>query len=436
MIVDLERNPKQYEFYVQAMAAAQGATEKRNLLYGGAIRGGKSFVCATIWLRLAAMYPNSKWHVIRSDFPKLVKTIIPTFEKIIDGAPHYKWSRDKSNYFVENLKTKAKIFFMAENISQDPTLNSFLGLETNGIYFEQIEELSKKLWNIGRSRVGSWYLDKMPTPLILATFNPSQTWIKTDIHEPYLRGELAKEYYYQLALPTDNAFVTEEQKNVWNSLDERYIRQFIEGDWSNFDNDGSRWAYAYDPQKHLDEFDINPMQEVILSFDFNRNPMTCSVLQTNRFDSIDIYETIKLPNSDIYQMCEHIRNVYGQYLLVVTGDASGNSGSAMVQDNLNYYKIIATELNLNMHHFQVPTINPKIAENRVLVNSLLAKGKVRLNKPKTKALQFDLENVSVLADGTLKKQDRSDPAQQADALDTFRYACNIFLPNFLQMKIN
>jgi len=178
------------------------------------------------------------------------------------------------------------------------------------------------------------------------------------------------------------------------------------------------------------------MQEVILSFDFNRNPMTCSVLQTNRFDSIDIYETIKLPNSDIYQMCEHIRNIYGQYLLVVTGDASGNSGSAMVQDNLNYYKIIANELNLNMHHFQVPTINPKIAENRVLVNSLLAKGKVRLNKPKTKALQFDLENVSVLADGTLKKQDRSDPAQQADALDTFRYACNIFLPNFLQMKIN
>ena len=50
MIVDLQANPKQYEFYIQAMAAAQGKTEKRNLLYGGAIRGGKSFICATIWL--------------------------------------------------------------------------------------------------------------------------------------------------------------------------------------------------------------------------------------------------------------------------------------------------------------------------------------------------------------------------------------------------
>ncbi len=84
-----------------------------------------------------------------------------------------------------------------------------------------------------------------------------------------------------------------------------------------------------------------------------------------------------------------------------------------------------------MRQFQVPTINPKIAENRVLVNSLLSRGNVRLNRNKTKALQFDLDNVSVLADGTMKKHDRNDPAQQADALDTFRYACNVFLNNFI-----
>lgn len=193
------------------------------------------------------------------------------------------------------------------------------------------------------------------------------------------------------------------------------------------------WAYAYDPTKHLADFELSKSNETILSFDFNRNPMTCSVVQTNRHNSIDVYETIKLPNSDIYQMCDYIRTTYGNRLYIVTGDASGNSGSAMVSDNLNYYKIISSQLNLNMRHFQVPTINPKISENRVLVNSLLSRGNVRLNRNKTKPLQFDLENVSVLADGTLKKQDRNDPAQQADALDTFRYACNVFLNKFVEM---
>lgn len=433
MIVDLKANPKQYEFYVQAMGAAQGITEKRNLLYGGAIRGGKSFICATICLRLATMYPNSKWHVIRSDFPKLVKTIIPTFEKIIDGMPHYRWSRDKSNYFVENTKTKAKIFFMAENISHDPELNAFLGLETNGIYFEQIEELSKKLWNIGSSRVGSWYIDKMPTPLILATFNPTQTWIKEEIHIPYLKGELGPEFYYQLAMPNDNAFVTEEQRKVWSRMDERYRRQFIGGDWTNFDMDGNRWAYAYDAAKHLKPIELNKQLPIILSFDFNRNPICCSVLQVMPPSTIRIKETIKLANSDIYQLCDVIKSKYGNALYQVTGDASGKSSSALVQDNLNYYVVIRQKFNLSNNQMLVPSVNPSLEDNRMLVNSLLARGNVELDPIGTKGLQFDLENVAVLPDGTIKKTDRNDPTQQADALDTFRYACNTYLKNFLYL---
>jgi hypothetical protein len=67
----------------------------------------------------------------------------------------------------------------------------------------------------------------------------------------------------------------------------------------------------------------------------------------------------------------------------------------------------------------------------MLVNSILARGDVRLDPEGTKGLQFDLENVSVLADGTIKKVDRNDPTQQADALDTFRYACNTYLKSFI-----
>jgi hypothetical protein len=30
------------------------------------------------------------------------------------------------------------------------------------------------------------------------------------------------------------------------------------------------------------------------------------------------------------------------------------------------------------------------------------------------------------ADGSIRKTNRADPTQQADALDTFRYYCNVF----------
>jgi hypothetical protein len=323
---------------------------------------------------------------------------------------------------------------MAENISHDPELNAFLGLETNGIYFEQIEELSKKLWNIGSSRVGSWYIDKMPTPLILATFNPTQTWIKDEIHIPYLKGELGPEFYYQLALPDDNAFVTDEQRKVWSRMDERYKRQFIGGDWTNFDMDGNRWAYAYDSTKHLKPVELNKQLPIILSFDFNRNPICCSVLQVMPPSTIRVKETIKLANSDIYQLCDVIKSKYGNALYQVTGDASGKSSSALVQDNLNYYVVIRQKFNLSNNQMLVPSVNPSLEDNRMLVNSLLARGNVELDPQFTKGLQFDLENVAVLPDGTIKKTDRNDPTQQADALDTFRYACNTYLKNFIYLS--
>jgi hypothetical protein len=191
------------------------------------------------------------------------------------------------------------------------------------------------------------------------------------------------------------------------------------------------WAYAFEPNKHLQKVDILKNLEIILSFDFNKNPISCSVLQIPSFDTIRVIETIKLANSDIYELCDVIKTKYGNTLYLVTGDASGSSTSAMVQDNMNYYKIIRAKLNLSNNQMMVPVVNPRLADNRVLVNSLLSRGNVLLDKDNTKPLQFDFENVTVLPDGSIKKADRNDPAQQSDALDTFRYACNTFCSKFL-----
>jgi hypothetical protein len=144
-----------------------------------------------------------------------------------------------------------------------------------------------------------------------------------------------------------------------------------------------------------------------------------------------VKETIKLPNSDIYELCDVIKSKYGNALFQVTGDASGKSSSALVQDNLNYYIVIKNKLGLGNNQIMIPTVNPRLDENRMLVNSILSRGNVLLDPIGTKGLQFDLENVAVLADGTIKKTDRNDPTQQADALDTFRYACNVFLKSFI-----
>lgn len=191
------------------------------------------------------------------------------------------------------------------------------------------------------------------------------------------------------------------------------------------------WAYCYLEAKHVGKTVLNRAYEVKLSFDFNRNPITCGVFQDYE-DVIYGIEQIKLDNADIYKLCDHIKVVYPGCMFLVTGDATGKASSALVKDNLNYYTVIKAQLDLGQSQFKVPTINPTLEENRVLVNSILHNKTVVLDREKCKGLIFDLEHAQVLPDGSLDKSDRKDPTKQLDALDCFRYYLNTFHKHVLK----
>ena len=194
------------------------------------------------------------------------------------------------------------------------------------------------------------------------------------------------------------------------------------------------WAFAFSYDKHVpksEQPEPTREEELYLSFDFNKNPICCSVIQ-HYDDEIKVLETIKLANSDIYALCDYILVHYPNYLYIVTGDATGQNSSALVRDNLNYYKVIKEKLDLSNSQMKVPKINPTMEENQVLVNSVLANYTVIMHKEKAKALIFDCQNVRMTPDGKIDKGDRDDVTKQADALDTFRYWINIFMWDFLK----
>jgi hypothetical protein len=358
---------------------------------------------------------------------------------MVAGKSSWKWHRDKSNYHIE-YENGSKIFFYGENINRDPDLNSMLGLECNGVGMEQVEELSIKTFEMAQTRIGSWYIDPMPKPLILMTLNPTQRWAKNTFYEPYRKDELKEPLHFIEALPTDNPYVTVDQWKAWDNMNERYKEQYIKGNWADLANKDDLWAYAFDRKKHIAtdldnevwKGDIN--NYLYLSFDFNRNPITCAVIQHIN-GVVYFIKQYKLANSDIYKLCDRIKVDYNGFTLIVTGDATGQSGTAMVKDNLNYYKIIQKQLRLNSTQFKVPSVNPRLEENQVLFNSLLEKYRVQIHPTQSEALIYDCENVRMNADGTILKTDRTDPTQQADSIDCARYYFNQFHKAFIKMPI-
>jgi hypothetical protein len=423
-VFDFTINKKQQTFFEEVLMAIAGKSLNRYFFYGGAVRGGKTAVCITILILLARKYPNSRWYIMRDSFTTLEATTIPSFEKFLpeSSVSIKKYNRNRANYYVE-FTNGSTIHFASESLNQDKELDWMLGLEVNGFMLEQIESLSEKCWQKALERVGSWYLPDMPPAIILSTFNPTQKWPKKMIYEPYIEGTLKAPYYFLQALPNDNPLVTADQWSGWSQMDDISYKRFIEGDWDAFAVD-KPFVYKYEPAKH-DGFPVyDPNYEVRLSFDFNKDPITAIAVQYID-EEIRVLKSYKIKNSNTYELCEHILVDYPDSIFIITGDATGKAGNALVRDNINHYTIIKNELLLTNAQIRVPTVNPPIEKNRVVVNSLIQHKKFTVHKELAKDLIFDMRYVQMDSDNKIIK-DRSSEAAKADLLDCLRYYLNVF----------
>lgn len=428
---DLTKNVKQATFFNTVIEAAFGDNPFRYLFYGGAIRGGKTYACLICLIILCKLFPGSKWVVIRKSFASMQDTTLPTMHKILGKYSNVKWNRDKSNYYVEFLKTGSRIFFVGEDFARDPTLDWMLGLECNGFFLEQIEELQELTLDMCISRAGSWIIDNMPTPLILSSFNPTLTWVRAKIYLPHEEGTLEAPYFYQDASPKDNIYVTAEQWKSWQHMDDDLYSQFIEGSW-DFRKPANVFAYSFNEKKHHRDVGYNSDFPLFASFDFNVEPITCLMSQHD-FDWANVIKEYRLLNSDIWALTDHIITNHADAFFMVTGDATGRARQAISKGNKNYYSVIKDQLQLGTTQIKVPKGNPSVRNTRVLTNALFAKhGKYFVNTKACPHLTLDLNGVVVNDKGEIEK---AADKRKTHLLDCLRYYNWTFHRDFLDKSL-
>lgn len=430
-------NEKQCYFHDEVMRAVARLTPKRYFAYGGAIRGGKTFVCLFILVKLARMFPRSRWHVLRGSFTELEDTTIPSMEKLIGlQGPDFVWKRNKNNYHVR-FANGSKIFFKSEKLGEDPELGWMLGLETNGILLEQIEGLSQKLLERAKERLGSWYINPMPVPLLLMTFNPTDTWVKKEIYDKQRAGTLGPEWLYVEALPDHNPYVTDDQWRNWDNLDPISRANMVEGIW-RFLTDAKTFAYAFDAKRTVVNVEtpegrllMTPKKSLPLKiiFDFNVDPITALVGQNDGMRWGKIYKEYRLRNSDIFELCTRIKTDWQDYYLIASGDASGRARNAITRGNRTAIKTIAKLLRLGPRQLQFPKANPSVRNTRILLNALLHNHPAFWISSECQYFIDDLETVKVNDKGEI---DKTKDARKTHLLDNGRYFAWNNFRNFVQ----
>lgn len=229
----------------------------------------------------------------------------------------------------------------------------------------------------------------------------------------------------------DNPYIDKSEiDNARNQLDEATFRcEFLAEDVTLAVN---KFIYNFDRTKHIKPgLQLIPHLPVILSFDFNTEPITCLVGQCDGLSKVRILDEYRLMNSDIVELCTRILSDYPDKMLLVTGDASGQNRTALKRD-LNYYKEIKRVLRLGMGQFKLPAANPPIKNTRVLCNSLLGRHNDYLFSDRVPYLIMDLEECEVDETGNI---DKGKDKHQSHLLDCFRYFNWTFLNKFLDLRV-
>lgn len=421
-----EVNEKQCEFYDKVMLAVARVNPIRYFFYGGAIRGGKTFVCLFILIVLARLFPKSRWHIIRESFTQLEDTTIPSMEKLLGTVGEdFIWKRKQANYHIL-FSNGSKIFFKSEKLQEDPELGWMLGLETNGIFLEQMEGISQKMYERSKERLGSWYIPNMPPPILLGTFNPTQAWVKSKIYDKWRNDLLAPNEMFIEALPNHNPYVTKDQWENWENLDPISKAQMIQGIWK-FLTDAKLFAYAFNAAKTVVDVEteegaalMKPKKSlpVTISFDFNVDPITALACQNDGMKWGKVIKEYRLRNSDIFELCTRIKSDWEGYFLLATGDASGRARNAITRGNRSAVQTVQRLLGLRPVQMKFPTSNPSVRNTRVLLNSLFHNHTNFYISSECQYLIADLEGVKVDDKGDI---DKKKDALKSHLIDGFRY---------------
>lgn len=425
---------------------------RKIMVYGGK-SSSKTFSIAQLLL-IKAYTRNASAICYRKEQTTIKTTLKPTFVKALESC-YLEQAHTVMDFRITCSSGSQIVFKGMDEATKVKGVEGFKYL-----LFDELDHFTQEDW-----KQANLSLRGMPDQKLFATWNPvdENIWIKQELNEiewnempltvdgnPY--SQLDKNSFVRLSKDGKTLLIkTTYFDNKWmigggdwGYRDENLIYEYeqlkfkdensynvnVLGEWGITNKEG-KFCWAFVPEQ-VKPTTRDPERILWATFDFNINPMSCTIAQIIPEETtVRAIECIKLPNSDTWQMCDRLIASYPDAIWMVTGDATGRNGSAMVADNMNHYLIIQNKLNLTNQQLAVPKSNPPIKENRLLVNAVHKNWTIEIDPEHCKPLIYDLKYVEVDDVGKIIKGENRGGSETdnnlkkfADFLDGWRYLIN------------
>jgi hypothetical protein len=390
--------------------------ENTIVLYGGAIRGGKSYWLLIELLTLCFNYPKSRWLILRASYSNIERTILVSFNELMNNGLSQYLEKFDSKTMTATFNNGSQIMFMAESYDSDKELNRFRGLEINGAGIDEINEIQEVTFNKVIERSGSWNGCRAPIK-ILCTCNPTQGWVKDRFYDRWQNNTLPNGWAYVPAKLTDNPYLNPEYvKSLRFNMPKYEYEVFVEGNWDVSLKIGGEFYKCFDMDKHIGDCNYRPDIALHISFDENVNPyLPCGIFQIVGTQIFMIDEIAgKNPNNTIKSVCNEFKRKYPNHKsgLFIYGDSTSQKEDVKLEKGHNFFRIILSELSQYNPVLRVSPANPSVPMRGSFINTVLESNygaiKVVIDR-KNKHTINDFVNVKEAPDGTKAKIKETDP---------------------------
>lgn len=229
-----------HEKQIQALELLSFESPIAQVLYGGGVFSGKSFLGCDWQIKRRLKYAGTKGLIGRAELKKLRLSTMQTFFELctLHGLkPNVHYTYNGQDHVIKWYNGSQTILMDLADMPSDPDFQRFGSIEITDYFVDEVAEVSKRCIDILQSRVRYKLINDRPKGLM--TCNPAKGWLYNEFYFANLKGELRNDRAFVQALPTDNPYISQTYLENLQKLPDYDRKRLLEGNWE-FDDDSDK----------------------------------------------------------------------------------------------------------------------------------------------------------------------------------------------------
>ena len=206
----------------------------KEVLFGGAAGGGKSWVGVSYLILMALQYPKTRYLMGRSKLDALKKTTLNTFFEVCTA-----WNLKAIEDYTFNGSSNVITFYNGSEIilkdlflyPSDRNFDSLGSLEITSAFIDEANQITEKAKNVVASRLRYKLDENDLIPKMLMTCNPAKNWVYSEYYRPSKDNTIKPYRKFIQSLVGDNTYISQHYEKQLFELDELSKQRLLYGNW-------------------------------------------------------------------------------------------------------------------------------------------------------------------------------------------------------------